>query len=247
MDITGHEQPTKVGVSIGDLMAGQCAVEGILLALIGRQRNPGQPQKIDISLYDALLSLLTYQGQSFLTAGKAPARRGNAHPSLAPYESYRASDGLINIGAGSEELWQRFCKELERPEWLEDPRYARNRDRVAHREELLADVELALSAGTVEYWLDRLRAAGVPCGALRSVKQALLDRRTSDRGMLWELAHPTLGSLAMIGNPVHLSGDPGPASRATAPPQLGEHTEPILGSLGYGDDEIVQMREAGLI
>src|SRR5439155_868723 len=194
MDITGHDRPTKAGISVGDLMGGQLAVEGILLALLQKSRTPGLGQKIDIALYDGLLSLLTYQGQSLLTAGKEPVRRGNAHPSLAPYEAYRASDGVLNIGAGSQELWERLCKALDRPEWIGDPRYARNPDRVMRRDELLADIEAVLAAGTVEQWLARLRAAGVPCGPVRTVKQALLDRRTTERGMLWELAHPTLGT-----------------------------------------------------
>jgi crotonobetainyl-CoA:carnitine CoA-transferase CaiB-like acyl-CoA transferase len=248
MDITGHDQPTKVAVSIGDLMAGQLAVEGILLALLQKSRDPSAGgQKIDISLFDALLSLLTYQGQSFLTAGQEPVRRGNAHPSLAPYESYRAVDGALNIGVGSEELWEKLCGALERPDWLKDSRFALNRDRVEHREELLAEIEGELAGGNVAHWLERLRTAGVPCGPLRGVKQALLDPRTTDRGMLWELPQPVLGTLTMVGNPVHLSQDKEAAVRAAPPPELGQHTHEILEQLGYVEAEIVRMQDSGLV
>jgi crotonobetainyl-CoA:carnitine CoA-transferase CaiB-like acyl-CoA transferase len=248
MDITGHDQPTKVAVSIGDLMAGQLAVEGILLALLQKARDPSLGgQKVDIALYDGLLSLLTYQGQSFLTAGKEPVRLGNAHPSLAPYEAYQTMDGALNIGVGSEELWETFCETLGRTEWLKDPRFATNRDRVVHRKELLAAIEPVLAQGTVAHWLDQFRSAGVPCGALRSVKQALLDPRTTERGMLWELPHPTLGTLTVVGSPIHLTLDKDAASRALAPPSLGEHTEPILRSLGYEMEEVGKLRDEGLI
>ena len=248
MDITGHDRPTKVAVSIGDLMAGQLAVEGILLALLQRSRDPSGPgQKVDIALYDGLLSLLTYQGQSFLTAGKEPVRLGNAHPSLAPYEAYQAMDGALNIGVGSEELWSKFCVTMDRSEWLQDPRFTTNRDRVVNRDALLVAIEGVLAQGTVAHWLDRLRNAGVPCGALRSVKQALLDPRTTERGMLWELPHSTLGTLTVVGSPVHLGLDKDAATRALAPPSLGEHTEPILRSLGYEVKEVGGFREQGLV
>jgi crotonobetainyl-CoA:carnitine CoA-transferase CaiB-like acyl-CoA transferase len=248
MDITGHDRPTKVAVSIGDLMAGQLAVEGILLALLQKSRDPAAGgQKVDVSLYDALLSLLTYQGQSFLTAGQEPVRRGNAHPSLAPYEAFQAMDGVLNIGAGSEELWHALCQALERPAWLGDPRFECNRDRVVHREELAAEIEAVLARGTVAHWLDLLRAAGIPCGPLRSVKQALLDPRTTERGMLWELPHPSLGTLTVVGNPVHLNGDKEAAVRATAPPEVGEHTRGILLELGYAERDIANMKDAGVV
>jgi crotonobetainyl-CoA:carnitine CoA-transferase CaiB-like acyl-CoA transferase len=246
MDITGHDRPSKVGVSVGDLMAGQLAVEGILLALLQRGRD-GKGQKVDIALYDGLLSLLTYQGQQLLSAAKEPTRLGNAHPSLAPYESYRCADGAINVGAGSDELWARLCKALGRPDLYEDPRFVKNRERVVHRLELLSEIESVLAGGTREQWLSRLRAAGVPAGPLRTVSEALADRRTRERGLMWELPHPDLGTLSMVGNPVRLSGDPDAAARATAPPALGEHSATILGSLGYQEHEISALRDSGLI
>lgn len=251
MDLTGAADgpPTKVGLSIADLVAGLHAVEGITTALFARERT-GRGDRIDVALFDGLLSLLTYQAQMWLACGKAPRRMGNAHPSIVPYETFRAGEhggklGWINIGVGSESLWAKFCAALERPEWAQDARFRTNQLRVENRAALLPLVEARLLERPAAEWYDRLERAGVPCGLVRSAPEALAQAEADVRGLVIEVEHPTAGRVKMVGSPVRLAGG-GPPPLAP-PPGLGEHTEEVLRAAGLGPAEIADLRAKGAI
>lgn len=246
MDLTGAPDgpPTKIGLSIADEVAGLHAVEGILLALLARSRT-GRGDRIDISLYDGLLSLLTYQGQMWLACGKAPQRMGNAHPSIVPYETFRAQDGYLNIGVGSEPLWVKFCAALERPEWAQDPDFRTNKLRVENRARLRPLIEARLLEARAAEWYARLERAGVPCGLVRGVPDALTQAASDTRGMIVEVDHPEAGRVRMVATPVRLGSGPEPPRRA--PPRLGEHTDEVLREAGLLPDEIEALRTKGTI
>jgi crotonobetainyl-CoA:carnitine CoA-transferase CaiB-like acyl-CoA transferase len=222
MDVTGFPEtgPTKVGVAITDCLAAQYAVQGILLALLTRTRT-GEGQIVDIALLDSAVSILGLPTGIVAATGKSPGRLGNAHPSLAPYEPYPAADGQIIVAVANPRLWSRFCRAIDVPEWENDPRFATNSDRLAHRDELNAKINEKFSSRTVGDLLECLEAAGVPCGRVRTIDDVLRDPQLRARQMLVDLpvgpSHVTVP-----GNPVKLSGIP--AKPTASPPALGEHT-----------------------
>lgn len=237
--------PTKFGLSIADLTAGMHAVEGILLALVHRERT-GRGQRVDVSLGDGLLALLAYQGQMTLTGGVAPRRMGNAHPSIVPYQTFPSQDGWINVGVGNEVLWAKFCPAIGRQELLEDARYTTNRDRVENRESLIASLSETFQTKPTAEWQELLTTAGVPVGAIREVPEALEDARSDSRGMITTVEHPEAGPLTMVGNPVKM-GEIGYDPSYLPPPRLGEHSEAILTDVGYSTEEIAGLRSEGVI
>jgi crotonobetainyl-CoA:carnitine CoA-transferase CaiB-like acyl-CoA transferase len=245
-DLTGFPDgpPVKLGISIADLTAGQHAVEGILLALFKRAKT-GKGDRVDISLADGVLALLTYQAEMFLAGGAEPRRLGNAHPSIVPYQAFAAKDGFVNVGVGSESLWAKFTVAIGRPELAKDSRYASNRDRVAARATLVPDIEATMRGKTVAHWLEALEAAGIPVGAINSVPRALEIARTEGRGMIATVAHADAGPLEMVGNAVKI-GSLGMAPGYLPPPRLGEHTDEVLREIGFGD-RVADLRARGVV
>lgn len=241
MDLTGDPAgvPTKVGISIADQVAGLYLVQGILLALLERGRT-GRGQLVEVALHDAMLSMFTFQAQGYLSAGVAPHRRGNRHPSIVPYETFEAADGLMVVGVASEALWQRFCAALNVLHLQDDPRFARNAERVVHRGELAGELAPRFRQRPVAHWERLLGDAGVPCGRVRTLRQALDDERIADREMVVRV-----GAAEVLGVPVKLSGSPGRVRRLA--PYLGEHTEAVLGELGHTEEEIAAWRVAGVV
>jgi crotonobetainyl-CoA:carnitine CoA-transferase CaiB-like acyl-CoA transferase len=247
MSVTGPEggDPCKVGASVADVVAGMTAFQGILLALLRRERT-GEGARVDVSLLESLLSILTYQASAHLLAGEEPRRLGNRHPSLAPYETFAAADGHVIVGVGSEPLWRAFCDALGRHELSADPRFATNRLRVESYGALRAELAPLLAARPVAHWLERFEAAGVPCGRVRSVPEALEGPQVAARGLLLELAHPRAGRSRYVGSPIHLDG----AGRGSLrpPPLLGEHTDEVLSErLGLGGEEVAALRRDGIV
>jgi crotonobetainyl-CoA:carnitine CoA-transferase CaiB-like acyl-CoA transferase len=230
MNVTGFPdgQPTKVGIAVTDYLAGLYAIQGILLALIERQRS-GKGQHIDLALFDSMLSVMHLPVGILLATDEEPGRLGNDHPSIAPYETIRAKDGSVIVAVGNPRLWVQFCKALDRPDLCDDVRFKTNTARLAHRDELRTTIQAIFDTMHVDELIQRLEAHNVPCGTPRSVKSALADPQVAARDMLLELEYPSLGTIKVLGNPIKLSRTPYVIRQA--PPALGEHTEEVLSDL----------------
>ncbi|MFC1970502.1 CaiB/BaiF CoA transferase family protein [Chloroflexota bacterium] len=249
MDITGFPdgQPTRVGIALSDNTAGLYAVNGILLALISREKT-GKGQHIDIALIDSLVSFLTYQAGHYFATGESPVRVGNRHPVITPYESFTAADGHLVMAVGTQRLWENFCNNvLKHPELIMDSRFITMSDRNTNQAQLKIIIEESTRQKTTDEWVELLTAAGIPCGRIRSVAEVLEDETLKARGMITEKEHPTAenNKVRLLGNPVKLSETPGDIS--VSPPLLGQHTAEILKELGYGDEEIHAFREKGIV
>ncbi len=229
--------PTKVGVSISDLLTGMTAFQAILLALFARERS-GQGQVLDIAMLDATAQVLTFQATAHLIAGQSPARMGNRHPSIAPYETFRAADGYFNLAVGNDAQWKKLCEVLEEPALGEDPRFAQNRSRVEHREQLVPRLEAAFLARPVADWLTRLGQAGIPAGGISDLPQALAHPQLGARGMVVETLHPVAGPVRLLGSrtpPPEATREPGASSLRTGGPTQASPARPGGSTTLHGD------------
>jgi crotonobetainyl-CoA:carnitine CoA-transferase CaiB-like acyl-CoA transferase len=226
--LTGDTEgpPYKVGNSQADIVAGMMAFQGILLALLTRNRS-GTGQKIDISMLDCQVAMLTYQAGIYFATGESPTRLGNQHPTITPYETYRCKDGFINLACGNDNMWRTFCRVIGQEEWTADPRFRTNADRVGHRRQLAALLEPVILQKTTQEWIDQLRQNGLPCGPIQTVGQVCEDPQVMARDMIVSLDHPTAGPIRVTGVPIKLSDTPGEVH--SAPPTLGQHTTEVLG------------------
>jgi crotonobetainyl-CoA:carnitine CoA-transferase CaiB-like acyl-CoA transferase len=226
--LTGDTEgpPYKVGNSQADIVAGMMAFQGILLALLARNQS-GTGQKIDISMLDCQVAMLTYQAGIYFATGESPTRLGNQHPTITPYETYRCKDGFINLACGNDNMWRTFCRVIGQEEWTEDPRFRTNADRVGHRRQLAALLEPVILQKTTQEWIDQLRQNGLPCGPIQTVGQVCEDPQVIARDMIVPLDHPTAGPIRVTGVPIKLSDTPGEVH--SAPPTLGQHTTEVLG------------------
>ncbi len=228
MGLPGGE-PVKSGVPIGDLGAGMFAAYGILSAVIGRQRT-GRGQYIDTSLFDAALALSVWETTELWATGRSPGPLGTANRMSAPYQAFSAADGKFVVGAANQKLWLLFCDVIGRPELKQDPRYIDNKDRVANREVLAADVAPVFLTRTAEEWVDAFLTAGIPAGPINSYVEAFDNDHARSRQAMIEIDHPVEGRFKALGFPAKMSG-PGPSVRRP-PPLLGEHTNELLTELG---------------
>jgi crotonobetainyl-CoA:carnitine CoA-transferase CaiB-like acyl-CoA transferase len=246
MSITGEADgpALRLGVAITDIVSGLFAAQGVMAALLAREHS-GRGQRVDIGMLDATAALLTYQAGNYFASGQVPARMGNRHPTIVPYESFRASDGEFVIAGGNDEIWRRLCRVIGRPDLAEDARYRTNKDRVTRYDEVRAELDRALATRTREQWVRELTGAGVPCGSVRGVGEVLADPQLAAREMVAEVDHATLGATRVISSPVKLSATP-PSVR-TAPPTLGQHTTAVLNELGYDTAQIAALKSAGVI
>jgi crotonobetainyl-CoA:carnitine CoA-transferase CaiB-like acyl-CoA transferase len=247
MSVTGTPDgpAVRLGVAIADIAAGMFAFQGLLLALIAKGRT-GRGQHVDISLLDSVTSLLTYQAGRYFATDESPSRLGNRHAAIVPYNTFPTADGILVLAVGNDDQFRRFCTLAGIATIGSDPRFATNASRVDHHDELLPIIERALAADTAAAWTARLREAGVPCGAVRSVGDALSDPQTLARVMVETVQHPTIGALRVLGVPVKLSDTPGGVY--SAPPRLGEHTARVLtGDLGYSDGDVRALVQSGAI
>ena len=246
MSITGDPDgpPFRVGVAIADLVAGMLAAQGIILALFARERT-GRGQQVDIGMLDGVVSILSYHASMHLTAGIRSGRLGNRHATIAPYDIFAAADGEFFLAVGNDDQFRRFCAAAGIASLPDDPRFSTNPARVVHHAELRQRLSPVLCSRPRAYWIEVLTEAGVPCGAVRDVPEALADPQVLAREMVQSVEHTAAGMLKVVGVPIKLSETPG--SVRTAPPTLGQHTVAILKELRIDDDEIERLRDGRVI
>jgi crotonobetainyl-CoA:carnitine CoA-transferase CaiB-like acyl-CoA transferase len=246
MSVTGESdgEPVRAGNSAADLAAAMWAAIGILSALHARATT-GRGDWIDVSLLDGQIAWLTYLAWGYFATGEVPRRYGSAHPSIVPYQALRTADGYLMVAVGNDVLWQRFALLIGRPELAADPRFATNPDRVANRTELLVLIEAALAARGSAEWAAELSRAGIPAGAINTIDKALMHPQVQARDMVLSTDHPTAGALRMTGSPIKLTTHTTTVRRP--PPLLGEHTDAVLGELGFSTDDIDVLRHDGVI
>lgn len=246
MSITGPVggPPIKVGVPIADIASGMFAAYAVMVALFHRERT-GQGQMIDTSLLDSQVALLTFQAQRYFLSGEAPGWGGNCHPLIAPYELFKTKDSYINVAAGNDSLWARFCQALGLEQYVNDPRFRTNADRLANRDALIAIIEERFSRSTTAEIAALLSAVGVPSGAVRNLAEVFADPQVAHLGLEQVVQHPTVGELHQTGIPYRFSESPG--ALRLPPPLLGQHTDEVLQGLGCATEEIGRLRQEGVI
>ncbi|ARP85800.1 CaiB/BaiF CoA transferase family protein [Bordetella genomosp. 9] len=246
MSITGEPggPPLRTGNSVADINAGLLAAFGILAAYQHKQRT-GQGQRVETSLLEASLQQLYWHAAIYFGSGVSPGPTGSAHVLTAPYQAYPTATSWIIIGGANEKNWTRIAQTLGQPQWIEDPRFARNSDRMANREELTRLISEILLRRPAQDWLDDLDRAGVPAGPVHSVGEALSHPQTLAREMVVEQQHPQAGPIRTLGMPVKFSATPARYHRAA--PRLGEDTRAILAEYGYDDRSIQALVDGGVV
>ena len=231
MSITGPAggPPTKVGVAVGDLVAGLHTAVAVLAALRHRDRS-GQGQRIEVPLLETTIALLANQAANYLVGGQVPEPLGNHHPNIAPYGAYACAGGAVVIGAGNDAQFRRLCVALRRPELADDPRFSDNATRVGHAAALTGELEAVLTTRPAGHWQAALGAAGVPVAPVNRLDQVFADEHVRAVGLVAEVEHAS-GPLPQVRAPVAMSATP--PALTLPPPLLGEHTEEILAALGY--------------
>jgi crotonobetainyl-CoA:carnitine CoA-transferase CaiB-like acyl-CoA transferase len=248
MSFTGEPggEPVRYPVAIADMTCGLYSAMGILAALLARERT-GKGQALDMALFDAQLTLLINAGSNYLNAGESPARWGNAHPSIVPYQVFRGGDGRHFVAAiGTDTLWLRFLRVIGATETLgSDARFLTNALRTQHREELIPLLCALFEKAPAGEWLSRLLAEDIPASAIQTVGEAVNDPQTLARGLIVEIKHPTLDVVRSIANPVRMSETP--VVYRLPPPLLGEHTREVLLELDYSGEEIEEGFRVGAV
>jgi formyl-CoA transferase len=237
--------PYRHAIAVVDITTGMYAATAIIAALRARDRS-GIGQRVDLSLLESQVAWLANLGQYTLVAGKPPARYGNAHSTVVPYEVFKTRDGMFALACGNDGQFRKMCAIIGRPEMGTDPRFATNPQRVVNRGELFPILESEFAKFDVDPLLDQLLAAGVPAGRINNIAQVLSDPQVLHRQMVVEVEHPTAGRLKLLGVPYKFSETP--AQVKTAPPLIGQHTDEVLQQLlGYSADEVEHLRQAKIV
>jgi crotonobetainyl-CoA:carnitine CoA-transferase CaiB-like acyl-CoA transferase len=251
MSLTGRPEgedgagPVKVGVALTDILTGLYSTSAILAALAHRDQG-GSGQHIDMALLDVQVACLANQAMNYLTTGTSPRRLGNAHPNIVPYQDFPTADGDFILTVGNDSQFRKFAEVAGQSQWADDPRFVTNKQRVAHRAELIPLIRQATVFKTTAQWVAALELAGVPCGPINDVAQVFADPQVQARGLKVELPHSLGGVVPQVASPIRLSETPVEYRRA--PPLLGEHTEDILTRvLGLQEAEVAALREIGVL
>ncbi len=246
MSITGlpGQGPVRVGIPIADLTAGIFCAYGILVALLEREVS-GRGQWLHTSLLQAQIFMLDFQAARWLMKGEVPKQAGNNHPTSIPTGVFKTADGHINVAVTGQKIWERFCQSVGKTEWIKDPAYATSRDRSKNRDMLNPAIDEVLKKETSQAWIDRFNKAGVPCGPIYSIDQVFGDEQVKHLGVAQGLEKAGKGRLDYVGQPVVLTRTP---SRVAAhPPALGEHTDEVLGELGFDAKAIADLHKRNVV
>jgi crotonobetainyl-CoA:carnitine CoA-transferase CaiB-like acyl-CoA transferase len=244
MSMTGEpgRAPARMGLPMGDLSGGLFGSLAVCGALV-RRHATGQGAHVDLSLLDCQVSLLSYMAQYFWTDGRVPGPMGSSHASVVPYQALETRDGHLIVAVFSEKFWGGFCRAAGRAEWETDPRFANNRERVAHRDVLGSLIAARFAEDTTDNWLARLHAEGVPAAPINPIDRVLDDPQVKYREMVIQLEHPLHGTLPTLGTPIKVDGDLG--LHVTPPATLGQHTDEVLRDLlGYPAERIAGLRRS---
>ena len=247
MSFTGERPdgpPVKCGPPLSDITAGILAALGIVAAYAHRLKT-GQGQWVETSLFEAALVQTYWQAAIALATGVAPKAMGSAHPLNAPYQAFEASDKWIVVGGANQKNWLRTLEVLGASELARDPRFATGADRMAHLKELEAALSARFRTQPADHWLNALEEAGVPCGPVNDMLQALSDPQTIAREMVVEVEHSTLGKVKTIGLPIKFSATPGKVQSGA--PRYGEHTAAVLRAYGFDAEEIAALEKEGAV
>jgi crotonobetainyl-CoA:carnitine CoA-transferase CaiB-like acyl-CoA transferase len=256
MSVTGTLEtgPLRVGIAVADSVTGVFAAFGVVAALVKRERT-GRGALVNTSLMGSMLSLMSYQAQRYLSAGQVPGQDGNDHPIMFPQGTFRTKDGAITIACGNEDMWRKLCRALSIEELADDPRFSSNAARMQSRRELRRIIEAELSVAESSQWLRAVREAGVPCGPVLNLAEALEHPVTAELRMIGTIKHSLLGDMKVLGRPVEvvgadeLNGGTGKDDKwlRLPPPLLGEHSVEICREVGYTEEEVSSMLEDGII
>jgi crotonobetainyl-CoA:carnitine CoA-transferase CaiB-like acyl-CoA transferase len=247
MSMTGEpgRPPVRMGLPVADLAGGIFAAHGIMAALLARHRT-GRGQQVDVALLDSLVSMLVYYTSRYFAEGRSEGPVGSGHPSLVPYQAFRARDRHFVVAVPTNRFWERLCRAIDREDLIDDPRFRTNDDRAAHREQLVPLLERTFAGQDAAHWVERLRRAGIPTAPVNDLEGALHEPQVRARGMVVFQEHPTGMRIGMSGNPIKLSHTPG--ETFVLAPLLAEHTGEVLGGLlGYAPDRIRALEAAGAI
>lgn len=247
MSLTGEPDgdPVRYPIPLSDMTTGVYTALGVMGALLSRQRT-GRGQVLDLSLLESQSAWLGILASAYLNAGEEPRRLGNVHPNIVPYQVFRAKDKYMIIAVGTQRLWERFCEVLGISDTvMNDPHYATNSDRLAHRRELVQLLQNILAEREADYWLEALGEAGIPSGPINAVSETLAHPQLVERGFIVELEHPLAGLVKSLANPIYFSDTP--VSYRLPPPSLGEHNAAVLEELGFTSNEIGTFAEKGII
>ncbi len=246
MSITGlpGQGPVRAGIPVADLTAGLFAANGILIALLARQHS-GKGAWIQTSLLQAQIAMLDFQAARWLVKHDVPGQAGNNHPTGIPTGVFETADGHINIAATGKAIYERFCRAMQRPDWLTDERFRSPGRRLQHRDELNAQIEAITRTRTSAEWLELFVSASVPAGPIYSIDEVFADPQVRHLGMAEPVDHPELGQIELVSQPIRMSNSPFAISRST--PTLGEHNEEILKQLGFTGEEVESLQTEGVI